>query len=119
MSRITRRATLVFAAAFSFSVITVGVPSSASSPSSSTTYPVKIHAANGTITITHRPTAIVSLSPTATEMLFAIGAGKQVKAVDSYSDYPKDAPQPMREEMLLTGPRADQPVVCSSQNCWN
>jgi iron complex transport system substrate-binding protein len=38
------------------------------------------------------PTRIVSLSPTATEDLFAIGAGKQVVAVDNQSDYPKSAP---------------------------
>jgi iron complex transport system substrate-binding protein len=40
-----------------------------------------------------RPTRIVSLSPTATEMLFAIGAGRQVVAVDSFSDYPSQAPK--------------------------
>jgi iron complex transport system substrate-binding protein len=39
------------------------------------------------------PTRIVSLSPTATEDLFAIGAGKQVVAVDSDSDYPANAPK--------------------------
>jgi iron complex transport system substrate-binding protein len=33
---------------------------------------------------------IVSLSPTATEMLYAIGAGDQVVAVDSYSTYPAE-----------------------------
>ncbi|RZP36952.1 MAG: ABC transporter substrate-binding protein [Acidimicrobiales bacterium] len=38
------------------------------------------------------PTAIVSLSPTATEMLFAIGAGPQVLAVDEYSYWPPEAP---------------------------
>jgi iron complex transport system substrate-binding protein len=38
------------------------------------------------------PHRIVSLSPTVTEDLFAIGAGKQVVAVDSDSDYPKRAP---------------------------
>src|SRR5712691_134819 len=38
------------------------------------------------------PSRIVSLSPTATEDLFAIGAGKQVVAVDSYSTYPASAP---------------------------
>ena len=38
------------------------------------------------------PNAIVSLSPTATEMLFAIGAGDQVIAVDNYSYYPPQAP---------------------------
>lgn len=35
---------------------------------------------------------IVSLSPTATEMLFAIGAGDQVIAVDAFSYYPEEAP---------------------------
>ena len=39
------------------------------------------------------PRRIVSLSPTATESLFAIGAGKQVVAVDDQSDYPQRAPQ--------------------------
>jgi iron complex transport system substrate-binding protein len=34
------------------------------------------------------PECVVSLSPTATETLFAIGAGPQVQAVDSDSDYP-------------------------------
>jgi iron complex transport system substrate-binding protein len=34
---------------------------------------------------------IVSLSPTATEMLFAIGAGDQVLAVDDQSNYPPEA----------------------------
>lgn len=37
------------------------------------------------------PKAIVSLSPTATEMLFAIGAGDQVIAVDDQSNYPDEA----------------------------
>jgi iron complex transport system substrate-binding protein len=40
---------------------------------------------------THLPTRIVSLSPTATEDLFAIGAADQVIAVDNDSDYPKAA----------------------------
>jgi iron complex transport system substrate-binding protein len=38
------------------------------------------------------PSKIISLSPTATEMLFAIGAGSQVVAVDSYSNFPAEAP---------------------------
>jgi iron complex transport system substrate-binding protein len=38
------------------------------------------------------PERIVSLSPSATEMLFAIGAGKQVVAVDDQSNYPANAP---------------------------
>ena len=39
-----------------------------------------------------KPDRIISLSPTATEMLFAIGAGGNVVAVDSHSNFPKDAP---------------------------
>lgn len=38
------------------------------------------------------PERIVSLSPTATEILFAIGAGDQVVAVDDQSDFPADVP---------------------------
>ena len=39
------------------------------------------------------PKRIVSLSPTATEDLFAVGAGGQVVAVDKDSDYPANAPK--------------------------
>jgi ABC-type Fe3+-hydroxamate transport system, periplasmic component len=39
------------------------------------------------------PHRIVSLSPTMTEDLFAIGAGKQVVAVDQDSNYPRRAPR--------------------------
>tara|TARA_B100000029_G_scaffold35638_1_gene33500 strand:+ start:3249 stop:4118 length:870 start_codon:yes stop_codon:yes gene_type:complete len=35
---------------------------------------------------------IISLSPTATEILFAIGAGGQVVAVDDQSNFPEEAP---------------------------
>jgi iron complex transport system substrate-binding protein len=44
-------------------------------------------------TSSQRPSKIVSLSPTATEMLFAIGAGAQVIAVDDQSNYPPEAPK--------------------------
>jgi len=39
------------------------------------------------------PHRIVSLSPTATEMLFAIDAGPQVVAVDDQSNFPANAPK--------------------------
>ncbi|HVA70380.1 MAG TPA: ABC transporter substrate-binding protein [Acidimicrobiales bacterium] len=38
---------------------------------------------------TSPPSCVVSLSPAATETLFAIGAGSQVQAVDTDSNYPK------------------------------
>ena len=47
----------------------------------------------GGVTLDKRPERIVSLSPSATETLFAIGAGPQVVAVDDQSNYPPEAPQ--------------------------
>jgi len=43
------------------------------------------------------PSRIVSLSPSATEMLFAIGAGDQVVAVDDQSNYPAEAAAKMTD----------------------
>ena len=40
------------------------------------------------------PARIISLSPSATEILYGIGAGPQVIAVDDNSDYPANAPHP-------------------------
>jgi iron complex transport system substrate-binding protein len=66
--------------------------SSSASGARSAGFPLKIKTALGTVTIAHRPRRIVSLSPSATEDLFAVGAGSQVVAVDSDSTYPKNAP---------------------------
>ncbi|HEY0700413.1 MAG TPA: ABC transporter substrate-binding protein, partial [Micromonospora sp.] len=61
----------------------------APSASSAAAFPVTV----GSVTLDKRPEKIVALSPTATEMLFAIGAGKQVTAVDDNSNYPPEAPK--------------------------
>jgi len=61
-------------------------------PGESSDFPVTIEAANGEVTVGALPGRIVSLAPTATEMLFAIGAGDQVIAVDEFSNYPEEAP---------------------------
>lgn len=58
-------------------------------PAPGASYPVTV----GKLVLSARPERIVSLSPTSTEMLFAIGAGPQVTAVDDQSNYPDDAPQ--------------------------
>jgi len=55
-------------------------------------FPTTLAAANGSVTITSDPTRIVSLDPTATEDLYAVGAGAQVVAVDQDSDYPSGVP---------------------------
>ena len=55
-------------------------------------FPVTVTGDNGELTLDEQPEAIVSMSASATEMLFAMGAGTQVEAVDSTSNYPEDAP---------------------------
>jgi iron complex transport system substrate-binding protein len=67
----------------------------ASAPSATTTsspsesaFPVTV----GDVTLAARPERIVSLSATATEILFAIDAGEQVVAVDDQSNFPATAP---------------------------
>jgi len=55
-------------------------------------WPVTVTGDNGGLTLDAQPENIVSMSATATEMLFAIGAGDQVEAVDSSSNYPEDVP---------------------------
>ncbi len=62
-------------------------------PAGTSGFPATVNAVNGTVHVSSRPAAIVSLSATATEMLYAIGAGGQVKAVDSTSNYPPQAPR--------------------------
>jgi len=61
--------------------------------SSSVAYPVTVTAANGAVRIPARPTRILSLSATATQMLYGMGAGPQVVAVDKYSTDPPNAPR--------------------------
>jgi iron complex transport system substrate-binding protein len=64
-------------------------------------FPITISTPTGRVTIKTRPTRIVSLSSTLTEMLYAVGAGHQVKAVDKYSDYPPSAPRTKLDELSL------------------
>lgn len=66
--------------------------SSSATPSAAASFPVALKAANGPVTIKAKPGRIVSLSATATEDLYADGAGPQVVAVDDESDYPANAP---------------------------
>jgi iron complex transport system substrate-binding protein len=85
-----RSLVLVAALAVALSLLVSGSTGAAGSTSA---FPVSITVTNGKVTVAKLPKRIVSLSPTATETLFAIGAGKQVVAVDDQSDYPKTAPK--------------------------
>ncbi len=74
-------------------------------------YPVTVATEAGDVMIEAQPTSIVSLSPSSTEMLFAIDAGGLVSAVDQYSNYPPEAPAgtldgfvPDLEAILGAGP---------------
>jgi len=96
-------------------VDTVDERAESSSPSADAEFPAQVLSGpvdGGTeITVEQEPTRIVSLSPTATEMLWAVDAGDQVVAVDDQSDYPKDVPttklsgyQPNVEAILAKEP---------------
>src|SRR5258708_6941461 len=92
-----RAAALVAAAALALSAAACG-SSSSSAPSGGTpaapaTSPASITTPSGVGHVRSRPPAILSRSPPTTEMLYAIGAGSQVKAVDSNSDSPPRAPK--------------------------
>ncbi|MBU6201735.1 MAG: ABC transporter substrate-binding protein [Acidobacteria bacterium] len=62
-------------------------PSTDTTPATAAEFPVTV----GDLTLEARPERIVSLSPTATEVLWAVGAGAQVVAVDEYSTHPQEA----------------------------
>jgi len=65
---------------------------SAAPTAAAASFPVTIENNGASITLSAQPASIISLSPTATEMLFAIGAGDQVIAVDDQSNFPAEAP---------------------------
>ena len=88
MSRAHR---LVLSLAFA-AVACASSPSEIRPASGGEGFPVTVTAPNGEVEIARRPERIISLSPTSTEMLFAIGAGDQVVAVDANSNYPAEAP---------------------------
>jgi iron complex transport system substrate-binding protein len=98
MTRVSIVATVAaIAAAALAGCASTSSPSSTTSPTTSrpaalSSFPVTLTAANGPVTIKAKPARIVSLAPTATEDLYAVGAGSQVVAVDQDSDYPPGAP---------------------------
>jgi len=84
---------LIALAAVAAAALTLLVAGASGGPAAAPSFPVTITADNGAVTVPRQPRRIVSLSPTATETLFAIGAGPQVVAVDDQSDFPRAAPR--------------------------
>jgi ABC-type Fe3+-hydroxamate transport system substrate-binding protein len=82
---VLRRSPVAFLAIL-LALLLAGCGSSESSSPTAAVEPASTHAA------APGPERIVSLSPPATESLFAIGAGDQVVAVDDQSNYPEEAP---------------------------
>ena len=81
---------IVIAVALVTPGVIAGTSTAATSQASS---PVTFESATGPVSLKAAPARIVSLSPTATQILFAIGAGKQVVAADADSTLPANAPR--------------------------
>ncbi len=75
-------------------------------PAGSSGFPVELKPEGApAVTLEERPERIVSLSPSTTEVLYAVGAGDQVVAVDEMSSVPENAP---RTEMSGLSPDPQQ-----------
>jgi len=88
----TPATTATVAPATAVAAATTGASSAPATVAATTTAGSPTTAGGGTTTPDGGvATKIVSLSSTATEMLYAIGAGDQVVAVDQFSDFPAEA----------------------------
>jgi iron complex transport system substrate-binding protein len=61
--------------------------------SSASNYPLQIKSGGYITKLSAKPVRIISLSPSATEILFALNADNQVLAVDDNSNFPESAPK--------------------------
>lgn len=72
-------------------ILACGAPAASSEPAVAA-FPTEVDGTNGTsVTLEAPPTRIASLSAGHTEIIYAIGAGAQVAAVDKTSDCPQEA----------------------------
>lgn len=80
--------------ASAFAIVAILVSSIFVSPAHAvgTKYPLTIKFGGYITKILKKPTKIISLSPSATEIFYAIGAKPQILAVDSLSNYPTGIP---------------------------
>jgi len=67
-------------------------PKAAASPTAAAAFPVSVQRSDGkTLTLAAAPKRVVSLSPAATEVIYAIGAEGELAAVDKNANYPDAA----------------------------
>ncbi|HEX5479314.1 MAG TPA: cobalamin-binding protein [Dehalococcoidia bacterium] len=98
-TRITKIVALLALAALTLALVACGSGTSARQAASPTTapaaaaqFPLTLTRSGGkTLTLDKAPARIVSLSPGATEIIYAIGAESQMVAVDKQADYPAAA----------------------------
>ncbi len=95
----------------SSSTTTTAAAAGASPSAQAAVYPVTVTGDKGPVTIPAQPKKIVSLSAADTEILYAIGAGPQVVAVDDQSNHPQGVPttklsgyKPNAEAVAAYGP---------------
>lgn len=93
-----KRVALLVSAVLAASLAAVAAAGATPAPrvvahSGATHYPLTLHTSSGTLVIAAKPTRILSLSASSTQMLYAIGAGSEVVGVDEYSTYPANAPR--------------------------
>ena len=86
-------------------------------------FPVTVTRSDGReLTIAEAPQRIASLSPAATEVLYAVGAGPQIAATDLQSDYPAEATNTTRLDAYqpnleaIAGVEADLIIVGTNQD---
>ncbi|MDQ0059779.1 ABC transporter substrate-binding protein [Paenibacillus harenae] len=90
---------------------------------SATVYPLTVKDDTGTeVTFAQAPTKVVSLAPSETETIYAIGSGEQVVGVDSFSNYPEEAVAKQQVGDMttnieaVTGLNPDLVIASSSMN---
>ncbi len=91
-----RRSTAALAvAALALTGCATRQPSNAPAPPPAADFPVEVSVPGGStgLKLEKRPERIISLNPSSTEVLYAVGAGKQVVAVDDQSTFPAEAPK--------------------------
>lgn len=86
-------------------------------------FPVTVTRSDGrNLTIAQAPQRIASLSPAATEVLYAVGAGPQIVATDLQSDYPAEAANTTKLDAFqpdpesIAGVEADLIIIASNQD---